>query len=272
MTDSMKLSPRDAAMMCLARLGFTCETLTDRLIRFEFRLPNDLQALSIVCEFEPGQIMMIATVVINADMTDPYPIREVGEFLHRANYGFVPGNFELDYDTGQVRYRLSKCIDPEQEDRGLFLRTLSEVISPFLVFGEALSDVLLHYADASESIENSHDGFHTENIFSMLDELFQGFAEMAESNLSEADEEEAFRTLMEPYTGMEPYLMEGYLDVVRLFSSLFTDDFGSFDDPVDTQVFPFDPLDQDDEMDEEDDDSEEEDDPELPDDLVSFFA
>lgn len=60
--------------------------------------------------------------------------------------------------------------------------------------------------------------------------------------------------------------------MVRLFSSLFTDDFGSFDDPVDTQVFPFDPLDQDDEMDEEDDDSEEEDDAELPDDLVSFFA
>lgn len=274
MTEPTKLSLRDAAALTLARMGFSCETMTDRLIRFEFRLPNDLQALSIVCEFDPRQIMLIAATVINADQTDPYHIREAGDFLHRANYGFVPGNFELDYDTGQVRYRVSKCIDPDQEDPGLFLRTLSEVVSPYLVYGDALADVLLNGADPRDSAESSHEGLHSDSIFTILESIFQGFADVSDMDLSAADEEDAIRTLMEPYEGLEPYIMEGYLDVIRLFSSLFTEGtdpfIGEEADPLNTQIFPFDHSDQESESDE--DEEHPDDDEDQTDDVSAFFA
>ena len=32
---------------------------------------------------------------------------EVAEFLHRVNYGLLLGNFEMDYDEGEVRFRTS---------------------------------------------------------------------------------------------------------------------------------------------------------------------
>jgi hypothetical protein len=46
----------------------------------------------------------------------PSPIPEeqraaVGEFCHRANFGLAIGNFELDHDGGEVRFRTS--IDAE---------------------------------------------------------------------------------------------------------------------------------------------------------------
>ena len=31
----------------------------------------------------------------------------VGEYLHRANIGLLRGNFEFDYDTGEVDYKLT---------------------------------------------------------------------------------------------------------------------------------------------------------------------
>lgn len=33
-------------------------------------------------------------------------INGVSEFLHRANYGLVYGNFEIDFEDGEIRYKL----------------------------------------------------------------------------------------------------------------------------------------------------------------------
>ena len=35
----------------------------------------------------------------------------VGEFINRANYGLIVGNFEMDYRDGQVRYKTSLDIE-----------------------------------------------------------------------------------------------------------------------------------------------------------------
>ncbi len=39
----------------------------------------------------------------------------MAEFLIRANYGLVIGNFEMDYDDGEVRYKTSLDVE-EMED------------------------------------------------------------------------------------------------------------------------------------------------------------
>lgn len=42
----------------------------------------------------------------------PEPRRQaMGEFLMRANYGLIVGNFEMDYEDGEVRYKTSLDIE-----------------------------------------------------------------------------------------------------------------------------------------------------------------
>ncbi len=42
------------------------------------------------------------------DLNTPEPRRtEMAEFLTRANYGMIIGNFELDFSDGEVRYKTS---------------------------------------------------------------------------------------------------------------------------------------------------------------------
>jgi hypothetical protein len=43
-------------------------------------------------------------------------LAEVAEFLHRVNYGTIVGNFELDCDDGEIRFKTS--IDAEGEEVG----------------------------------------------------------------------------------------------------------------------------------------------------------
>src|SRR5205085_1923662 len=38
----------------------------------------------------------------------------VGEFLHRVNYGTIIGNFELDCDDGEIRFKTSLDVEGEE--------------------------------------------------------------------------------------------------------------------------------------------------------------
>ena len=43
-------------------------------------------------------------LVLNSRVEEKY-YNTVGEFLHRANFGLKNGNFEMDYNDGQIRYK-----------------------------------------------------------------------------------------------------------------------------------------------------------------------
>ncbi|MCB9529439.1 MAG: YbjN domain-containing protein [bacterium] len=38
----------------------------------------------------------------------------VGEYLHRANYGMIIGNFEMDFSDGEVRYKTSLDVEGDR--------------------------------------------------------------------------------------------------------------------------------------------------------------
>ena len=42
---------------------------------------------------------------IGVDPKDPAKLAAMAEFLCRANYGVFNGNFEMDYDDGEIRYK-----------------------------------------------------------------------------------------------------------------------------------------------------------------------
>lgn len=47
---------------------------------------------------------------------------EVADFLHRANYGLLLGNFETDLDAGEVRFRTALLTDGEALSTGILDR------------------------------------------------------------------------------------------------------------------------------------------------------
>lgn len=71
-------------------------------------------------------------------------ISEVSEFLHRANFGLINGNFELDFETGGVRYK-SFVNAKEAAVSGAIIR--ESVTVPVVMFGK--------YGDALLSVMTS---------------------------------------------------------------------------------------------------------------------
>lgn len=57
------------------------------------------------------QVVIYSVSPINAPV---HQIERVMEFITRANYGMIMGNFELDYSDGEIRYKTS--IDVENDE------------------------------------------------------------------------------------------------------------------------------------------------------------
>jgi hypothetical protein len=60
---------------------------------------------------EPEQQLVFYSV--HPRSAPPARRADIGEFLHRVNYGTIVGNFELDCDDGEIRFKTS--IDAEGE-------------------------------------------------------------------------------------------------------------------------------------------------------------
>lgn len=81
------------------------------LIRFiaEGRHSPQLHA-TIICREKAEIISMYSRFGYDADVPEPKRTR-VAEYLTRANYGLVIGNFELDMESGHVRYKTSMDLE-----------------------------------------------------------------------------------------------------------------------------------------------------------------
>jgi len=54
------------------------------------------------------QFVFYSTLPVNAPDTQ---LARIAEFITRANYGMILGNFELDYVTGEIRYKTSVDVE-----------------------------------------------------------------------------------------------------------------------------------------------------------------
>lgn len=49
----------------------------------------------------------------------------VAELLHRANYGMLIGNFELDFTDGEIRYKTSLDVEGDRLTKALWMQLLT---------------------------------------------------------------------------------------------------------------------------------------------------
>jgi hypothetical protein len=107
-------------------------------------------ALAAITENEQFVFYLIFGVSAEPDGRD-----EVARFITRANYGLMIGDFEMDYDDGQIQFRSSV----DFEGVGLSDKLAANVILPASAavdrFAEGLMDVLAGRKSAEEAISET---------------------------------------------------------------------------------------------------------------------
>lgn len=120
------------------------------LISFGMNLRCKLKSTKVWIEVKDTSIVVYSICPLNADPEDR---AKVAEFITRANYGLLVGNFEMDYRDGEVRYKAvlsSKSVLPCMDD-------VERVVDVgFLMmdrYGNGLAKIIMGFGNPEELIK-----------------------------------------------------------------------------------------------------------------------
>ena len=118
---------------------------------FSINMDNSIGSLRVIIQLMEDRYLVYAILNNRAQKAK---ISAVSEFLHRVNSGLINGNFELDYVTGEVRYK-SFVNAKETSVSGVVIR--DSILVPVMMFskyGDGLLKVMTSN-DTPESIIKS---------------------------------------------------------------------------------------------------------------------
>ena len=94
------------------------ENLSEYRIDFTMNLKSKLSSCKVIVHAKEKGIFCLAVSPVKAN---PNQMLSVVEYITRANYGLLRGNFEIDYRDGEIRYKTflnSVNIVPDIDDIG----------------------------------------------------------------------------------------------------------------------------------------------------------
>ncbi len=105
-----------AAQRFFAEENWAATPVGDAVLQMTFRGENGQWMCFAQAREEPGQFVFysVCPVTIPADKR-----LAIAEFITRANYGLIIGNFELDFDDGELRYKTSLDVEAADLTSGL---------------------------------------------------------------------------------------------------------------------------------------------------------
>jgi len=132
--------------------GFDADQM---LFSYSIALGYTLEACNVLILIIDNGLIVYAYPPIRANFEDSDAIAKAAEFIARANYDMILGNFELDFHDGEVRYKTSAiCFGkvPSIEELELLID-----LPPVMVnrYGDALASVLDGTSDPVSAIREA---------------------------------------------------------------------------------------------------------------------
>ena len=118
-------------------------------------------------------------------------IRNLGEFVCRANYGLKNGCFEMDWKDGEIRYRTFVDCDGQLPSQDIIHNSIGVSVAMVKRYGRGILDVIYKGMDPEIAVMECEGSFrfHTEEMQEELQSLMEEIASGApEEEPAEADE------------------------------------------------------------------------------------
>lgn len=122
---------------------------------YSVSIDSNLRNSDVVITVKSDGFTVYAYSPIGPDPKKQEQLQAVAEYLSRANYGMYVGNFEMDFNDGEVRYKASmRCFDniPSADEVSVL------VDIPVLMmerYGNGLASVAMMGADPAEMIDEA---------------------------------------------------------------------------------------------------------------------
>ena len=162
---------------------YTFEERTGYL-RFGMNLRGKLKTIQYAVCVKDDECTVYAVSPVSADANDPEQMRQMEEFVCRANYGLRDGNFEIDVNDGELRYKSYVNCEEDMPSEERIKWSIYCPAAMFERFGNGILQIVVNNLPARDAIKLS-EGYR------LPSELTDDDVENDDdSNVSENDDED----------------------------------------------------------------------------------
>ena len=125
---------------------------------FNLSIQAKIKSLHYKVRVRDDDYLVYAVSNISADEDDAEQMQEMAEFICRANYGLVDGNFELDFRDGELRYKcFEDCEDGIIPTDAIIRNSIAIPASMFRRYTPGIVGILFNSMSASDAIDLCED-------------------------------------------------------------------------------------------------------------------
>lgn len=101
------------AVRCFLDSNGWCYSFDKRkgIFCFILKIGDSLRGIDYQIHIEKKDYIVYAYFPIGIPNQDRIMMTKMNEYISRANYGIKPGNFEIDLDRGEIRYKYYVCCE-----------------------------------------------------------------------------------------------------------------------------------------------------------------
>ncbi len=187
------------------------------VFRFGLNLNGRLKKINYIVNVRENYYTVYAVSPIGADEDDKKMMATMAEFICRVNYGLINGNFELDINDGEIRF---KCFLPFEDITPTMEMIKSSIYCPAVMFNRysaGIVDIIFGNSTAKKAIAKC-EGTTAEELQDSLEDDMDD--EELQDSLEDDMDDEEFQELMEDETDDEDDISEMF---ARLASKLGVD-------------------------------------------------
>lgn len=121
------------------------------VFRFDVGIESRLNGISFNIHIALGGILILASSPVASNPDDEVMMARMAEYLTRINYDIAMGNFEMDYDDGEIRYRFFVDTDGGLPSDGVIKDGIVTAISLYKKIDEGLLGIVFTDMSAKQA-------------------------------------------------------------------------------------------------------------------------
>ena len=127
--------------------------ITSDIIHFNLDIGDVIGKIAILIQVQDNTILSYA--ILNNKVPHEQ-VSAVSEYLHRANYGLLYGNFEIDCNDGEIRYKMATdCQDVANVPNQYIDKSVLLPCQMFQKYGKGIIQLMLGVGTPKDLIEEA---------------------------------------------------------------------------------------------------------------------
>lgn len=122
------------------------------IFRYDLTLAGALKCVEFFIAVNETSYNVYAVSPVSATKDNPEQMRRMAEFVCRANYGLREGNFELDFNDGELRYKCFVNCEGSIPNSAVIRSSLICPAVMFNLYGDAILETLFNDVPVEDAI------------------------------------------------------------------------------------------------------------------------